>query len=100
MWVAAGEDIAAPVCGDASASRFATEVQKSLSSLDWPGSSKYLEVKPLRRVLKAVRKAERRELRIGRRLEKRLRVAFDAAAVAEYNAGAAVRFEEFKNSVL
>lgn len=100
VWVAAGKDIAAPVSGDAPASRFATEVQKSLSTMAWPGSSKYLEVKPLRRVLKAVRKAERRELKLGRRLEKHLRVAFDAAAVAEYNAGAASRFEEFKDSVL
>ena len=76
------------------------DLRKSLSTLDWPGYSKYLDVKALRRVLKAVRKAERRELKLGRRLEKHLRVAFDAAAVAEYNAGAAVRFEEFKNSVL
>ena len=100
VWLAAGEEIASPVCGDAPASRLATDLRKSLSTLDWPGYSKYLDVKALRRVLKAVRKAERRELKLGRKLEKRLRVAFDASAVAEYNAGAAARFEEFKNSVL
>ena len=57
-------------------------------------------MKPLRRILRLVRKAERTELRTGRRLARQFReTSFDATAVSAYNAAAAARFESFKQQV-
>lgn len=101
VWVAAGEEIAPIVSGDAPANKLAVEIKHSLSPFDWPGGSKYLKVKELRRVLRLVRKAERRELKAGRKLDRAFRKGgFDVAAVAEYNAGACERFAAFKDKIL
>lgn len=99
VWVAAGSVIPAPVAGEAPANILSVELKHSLSPYSW--DRKYLSVKPLRRILRLVSKAERKELKAGGQLARRFRkTGFDSAAVAEYNAGAAARFEEFKNSVL
>ena len=101
VWVAAGEDIAPIVSGDAPANQLAVEVKHSLSPFTWPGGAKYLKVKELRRVLRLVRRAERRELKAGRKLDRAFREGgFDAAAVAEYNAAASARFASFKDKIL
>jgi len=57
---------------------------------------KYLDRKALRSMLRAVRRAERKELRAGRKLEKAFRRdSLDIAAVEAYNRAAAARFERF-----
>ena len=98
VWVAAGSDIPEIVAGEAPANLLSIELKHSLSTFDW--DPKYLSVKPLRRILRLVRKAERTELRTGRRLARQFReTSFDATAVSAYNAAAAARFESFKQQV-
>ncbi len=98
VWVAAGSDIPETVAGEAPANLLSIELKHSLSTFDW--DPKYLSVKPLRRILRLVRKAERTELRTGRRLARQFReTSFDATAVSAYNAAAAARFESFKQQV-
>lgn len=98
VWAAAGEEIPSFVSGDAPANRLSVKIKHSLYPLTWNGGEKYMEIKPLRRILRLVRRAERAELRAGRKLDRAIRKGgFDLAAVAEYNAAAELRFESFKN---
>ena len=98
VWVAAGSDIPRTVAGEAPANNLSVELKHSLSAYGW--DPKYLSVKPLRRILRLVRKAERAELKAGRKLARQFReTGFDAAAVSAYNADAAARFESFKQQV-
>ena len=98
VWVAAGSDIPRTVAGNAPANLLSVELKHSLSAYDW--DPKYLSVKPLRRILRLVRKAERAELKAGRKLARQFReTGFDASAVSAYNADAAARFESFKQQV-
>ena len=100
VWVAAGAEIPEMLTGETDANRLSVELKHSLSPLKWPGGSKYLTVKPLRKILRQVFKAELRELKAGRRLDRRFRrEGFDAASVAAYNAAAVARFESFKKKV-
>ena len=100
VWVASGEEMPSPVCGKAPASLLASELKQALSPLKWPGSSEYVSVKGMRKVLAAVRKFEAVELREGAALDRKFRSSgFDPAAVREYNAAAARRFEAFRKAV-
>lgn len=95
VWPAAGKSIPALMAGKAPANLFAEELRSSLRTLEW--DSNYLDVKVLRRTLKIVRRYERAELRVGRKLDRIFRKkGLDAAAVEEYNAAADARFEAFK----
>jgi hypothetical protein len=95
VWVAAGERIPAMLSGEAPANRLAVALKRSIRPLDW--DNKYLYVKSLRAILKEVRKAERTELRAGRRLKADMdRSGFDPAAVERYNTEAALRFDRFR----
>ena len=96
VWVAAGERIPSMLTGEAPANRLAVEMKQSLRPLTW--DNKYLDVAALRRILRQVRKAERTELRAGRRLVGDMdKAGFDPAAVERYNAEADLRFDRFKN---
>ena len=95
VWAAAGEDIPEIISGDAPANEYAFELCDSLRTLDW--DSRYIDVDRLEQVSKAVRRAERAELKAGRKLDAIMRKdGFDAAAVREFNAAASRRFQEFK----
>jgi hypothetical protein len=95
VWVAAGERIPAMLAGEAPANRLAVALKRSIRPLEW--DEKYLYVKSLRTILKEVRKAERTELRAGRRLRTDMdRNGFDPVAVERYNTEAALRFARFR----
>lgn len=97
VWVKAGEALPTVVSGDAPGSRLAAELKALISPFEWKGGEKYLQVKPLRRIMRIVRRYERKELREGRKLARIFsRNGFDAALVEEYNAAAEARFESFK----
>ena len=96
VWVAAADDIPAMLAGEAPANLLSVELKHSLSPYSW--DRKYVSVKPLRRILRLVRKAERAELREARTLAKLFRSnGFDAAALHEYNAAADRRFAIFES---
>ncbi len=98
VWVAAGDEIAGILIGDAPANLSAVDLSSALRTIDW--DARYLEVKPLKRIMKEVRKAEKEELREGRRLDRSLRASgMDVAAVKEYNEAACRRFDGFKTVV-
>ena len=98
VWVAAGEKIPSMLTDDAPANRLAVDLKRSLRPLDW--DEKYLDVKALRKILQRVRKAERTELKAGRRLAEEMdKAGFDRAAVERYNAEADHRFDRFKNQI-
>ena len=95
VWVAAGDRIPAMLTGDAPANRLAVDLKRSIRPLAW--DEKYLDVNALKGILRQVRKAERAELKAGRRLVSEMdRTGFDLPAVERYNAGAALRFERFR----
>ena len=99
VWVAAGDNLPAPVTSEAN--QVSLELKKSVRAFPWEGGEKYLKVKPVRRILKAVRRYEKAELRDGSVLDLRMRRnGFDLAAVKEYNAAALQRFEAFKKEVI
>jgi hypothetical protein len=96
VWVAAGERIPSMLAGDAPANRLAVMLKRSIRPLAW--DEKYLDVKALKTILREVRKAERTELKAGRRLAEDLdRRGFDPAVVERYNAEASRRFDRFEN---
>ena len=96
VWVAAGERIPSMLTGDAPANGLAVRLKHSLRPIEW--DNKYLNVNALRKIIRQVEKAERAELKAGRRLIAEMdRNGFDPAAIAEYNAEAASRFDRFKN---
>lgn len=98
VWVAAGERIPSMLTGEAPANRLAVDLKRSLRPLAW--DEKYLDVRALKKILKAVRKAERTELRAGRRLMAEMdRTGFDPDAVQRYNAEADLRFGQFKDAL-
>ncbi|MBQ9195361.1 MAG: hypothetical protein IJ152_06930, partial [Bacteroidales bacterium] len=98
VWVAAGEQIAAPVTSEANL--LSLELKRSVRAFPWEGGEKYLKVAPLRRILRAVRRAEKTELRAGAALNRRFRESgFCLEDVIEYNAQAQTRFEAFRNQV-
>ena len=82
--------------GDAPANQFAVRLSHSVRPLEW--DDKYVDVKALRRIIRKVVKAERAELKAGRRLTEEMdRRGFDPAAVEKFNSEADARFERFKN---
>ena len=96
VWVAAGEKIPSMLAGDAPANRFAVQLKKSIRPVEW--DEKYVDVKALRRIIRQVGKAERAELKAGRRLMSVLeRGGFDPAAVEKFNAEAEARFDRFRS---
>ena len=95
VWVAAGERIPSMLTGEAPANLLAVDLKRSLRPLAW--DEKYLDVNALKRILKEVRRAERTELRAGRRLMAEMdRSGFDPDAVQRYNTEANLRFGQFK----
>ena len=98
VWVAAGERIPSMLTGDAPANRLAEELKWSIRPLSW--DEKYLDVKSLRRILREVRKAERAELKAGRRLTSEMdRNGIDLRALERYNREAALRFKRFQTQL-
>ena len=96
VWVASGERIPSILTGDAPANQFAVQLSHSVRPIGW--DDKYVDVKALRRIVRQVSRAERAELKAGRRLMAEMeRHGFDAAAVEKFNADADARFERFKN---
>ena len=96
VWVAAGEKIPSMLTGDAPANQFAVQLKQSIRPVDW--DEKYVDVKALRRIIRLVGKAERAELKAGRRLMSALeRSGFDPAAVEKFNAEAEARFDRFRS---
>ena len=82
--------------GDAPANQFAVQLSHSVRPIEW--DDKYVDVNVLRRIVRRVAKAERTELKAGRRLMEEMdRNGFDPAAVEKFNAEADARFERFKN---
>ena len=95
VWVAAGERIPSVLTGDAPANRLAVQYKTALRTLDW--DFKYVEVKPLRALLKEVRGAEKAEFKAGRKLDRQFRrTGFDAGAVTRFNEDADRRFSRFQ----
>ena len=96
VWVAAKERIPSMLTGDAPANQFAVRLSHSVRPLEW--DDKYVHVKTLRQIIRKVVKAERVELKAGRRLTEEMdRRGFDPAAVEKFNSEADARFERFKN---
>ena len=96
VWVAARERIPSMLTGEAPANQFAVRLNHSVRPIGW--DDKYVDVNSLRRIVRQVSKAERVELKAGRRLMAEMeRNGFDAAAVEKFNAEADARFERFKN---
>ena len=96
VWVAARERIPSMLIGDAPANRFAVQLSHSVRSIKW--DDKYVDVNALRKIIRRVVKAERAELKAGRRLMAEMeRNGFDAVAVEKFNTDADARFERFKN---
>lgn len=95
VWVAAGERIPSILTGEAPANRLAVELKRSVRPVAW--DVKYLDVKALKKILREVRKAERTELKAGRRLAAEMdRGGFDLPALERYNAEATLRFNRFQ----
>ena len=95
VWVAAGERIPSMLTGDAPANRLAIALKRSIRPLAW--DEKYLDVPALKRILRQVRKAERAELKAGRRLASEMdRNGFDLPALDRYNTEADLRFDHFR----
>ena len=96
VWVAAGERIPSILTGEAPANQFAVTLCHSVRPIEW--DDKYVDVHALREIIRRVRKAERAELKAGRRLmEEMERKGFDIAAVEQFNAEADARFAQFRN---
>ena len=95
VWVAAGDRLPSALTGDAPANRLAVQYKAALRTLDW--DSKYVEVKPLKAILKCVREAERAEFKAGRRLDRQFRrTGFDSAALVRFNEEADLRFSRYQ----
>ena len=88
VWVAAGEDIPECLKGDANV----LSVELSASVHSHPDHPKMVDVKQLRRIEKAVRRAQRREFHAARRLMRR---GLTPESVRRYNACADRRFAGF-----
>ena len=96
VWVAAGERIPSVLTGEAPANQFAVQLKMRLRPLAW--DDKYVDVNVLRQTIRRVEKAEKAELKAGRRLMGEWeRKGFDPAAVERFNAEADARFARFKN---
>lgn len=96
VWVAARERIPALLAEEAPANQLAVRLKHSVRPVKF--DNKYLDIKSLRRIVRRVARAERAELRAGRRLASDFdRNGFDPDAVDRFNAGAESRFERFKN---
>ena len=95
VWVAAGDHIAEPLLGEANL--LSLELKQSVRAYPWNGGEKYLKIKPLRSILKSVRRAEKIEIAEGLSLDVRLRSnGFDMVAVDAYNTAATLRFNEYR----
>ena len=95
VWVAAGDRLPSVLTGDAPANRLAVQYKAALRTLDW--DSKYVEVKPLKAILKCVREAEKAEFKAGRRLDRQFRrTGFDSAALVRFNEEADLRFSRYQ----
>lgn len=92
VWVAAGAEIPSMLTGDAPANTLSVQLKKSIRPLEW--DEKYVDVGALRRIIREVRKAERAELKAGRRL---ISGGFDPAAIQKFNAEAEARFDRFRS---
>ena len=96
VWVAAGERMPSILTGEAPANQFAVALCQSVRPIKW--DDKYVDVHALRGIIRRVRKAERSELKAGRRLMDEMeRKGFDIAAVEQFNAEADARFAQFRN---
>ena len=81
-----------PAAVQGPANEFAVELFRKVRV----GDTKQLNVKALRKVLRRVQMASRREFRQARRLMRR---GLDTATIEEYNRAADRRFEVFKKSL-
>lgn len=93
VWVAAGDEIAEPLLGEANL--LSVSLKERVHS--HPDHSKMMDVKQLRKIRRAVIRAERREARAARTLLRRGAPGIDA--IRSYNTAAERRFEQFKNKL-
>ncbi len=96
VWVAAGENIPRCLTGTAEANRLAAALYLSVHSDK--DEIKKVDIASLRRVLRSVRRAEGREFRKGRRLDRRMRRSgYDGPAVERFNRRSDNRFKHYKH---
>ncbi len=96
VWVAAGENIPRCLTGTAEANRLAAALYLSIHSDK--DEIKKVDIASLRRVLRSVRRAEGREFRKGRRLDRRMRRSgYDGPAVERFNRRSDNRFKHYKH---
>ena len=93
VWVAAGDEIAEPLLGEANL--LSVSLKERVHS--HPDHPKMMDVKQLRKIRRAVIRAERREARAARTLMRRGAPGINA--IRSYNTAAARRFEQFKNKL-
>ena len=93
VWVAAGDEIAEPLLGEANL--LSVSLKERVHS--HPDHPKMMDVKQLRKIRRAVIRAERREARAARTLLRRGAPGIDA--IRSYNTAAERRFEQFKNKL-
>jgi hypothetical protein len=96
VWVAAGDNIPSCLTGEAEANRLAASLYMCLHSDR--EELKKVDIASLRKVSRPVRRAERREFRQGRRLDRRMRRSgYDGASVERFNDKADTRFKRYKH---
>ena len=95
VWVAAKDDLPALLSADAPANLLAVKLYSALHDGD------QVDMKALRRIIRRVEKAERREMSAGQRLDRKWRSSgLDREALLQYNRSAEERFRRFKTGVL
>ena len=104
VWVAAGADIPVflqPVSEglSAPANLLAEELMYHVHPAKRDAAGKYIDFRLLRPILRAVRKAEKKEFVSGRELDREMRRSFRQDAVRRYNREAENRFAQFAENI-
>ena len=93
-WVAAGEELPAAISGKAPANQLAVRLFGRIHE------DSEVEVSPLRRIIRSVTLAERREMRAGRRLQGKVRAGgIRPEDFRKYNQSAEARFRRFQDQM-
>ena len=102
VWMQAGDNIPEFISGGqdgkAAANLLAVKLYEKVHPFERDAAKSYVDFSLLRPILKAVRKAEKTEFRLGRALDSELRSQFDTEKIKLYNAGAQQRFEAFSSN--
>ncbi|MDY6384311.1 MAG: hypothetical protein SPL26_02110 [Bacteroidales bacterium] len=102
VWVCAGDEMPLFVCsgvdGKAAANVLANDLKHRLHPLKFKNGELYLDARTLRKeILPVVRKFEKKEFELGRKLESDIRLnGFSAEKVKKHDAEANARFEQFR----